>query len=675
MSIKKNSIRVAQTIDELSVEQLRNTLECYQRIFSGSGYGFWEWDLETNRIDWLGSFWQQLGYTNFEQEGFYDADRLPDYVHPDDRDVMFVAVREHLRTARPLHACYRIRSQAGHYIWAQVRADSIRDDQGRARYISGINFDVTELKAIEAALRESEERQQRIIQASKDGIWEWHAETDEYHFSSRCWEQLGYDDGDDLQRLGEDRLQQWRKHIHPEDLPKFDSTLRQHMSGCGAFDIEYRVYTRQGEVRWIRARGRASFDNAGKPARMSGTNMDVTDIKRAEERVMQAKEAAEQANRAKSAFLSSMSHELRTPLNAILGYTQLFAYDDNLRSAQKENLQEIRAAGEHLLGLINDVLDLAQVESGNMNARLQPVLVARLLNDCFTFVQPQADARGIYLQANTNNLDHACVTADPVRLKQALVNLLGNAIKYNRVGGRVQVTLSLETERYLRISVQDTGIGIAKHRHSEVFQPFNRLQVDNDKIEGSGVGLVITKQLVEMMHGKIGFTSAEGEGACFWLDLIRCGAAVDERPPGLPEQALTAEEDDTLWDWPGARVLYIEDNPTNIRLMQQFFARYPSFYLEVSSEPYGGIFYARSHTPDVIVLDINLPGLDGFEVLKVLQADPTTASIPVIGLSANVLSLDVQKAQEAGFFAYLTKPLNISQLVQALNKLSASKRG
>lgn len=672
MSIKRPSISITQRLDDLSPEQLREIVHRYRRIFCGSGYGFWEWDLETSFIDWSGAFWEQLGYTDLDREEFYDANHLPNYIHPDDRDIMFEAVRHHLRSSEPLHACYRIRTKGGDYLWTQVRADSIRDEQGRARYLSGINFDVTELKNVEAALRESEARQVRIIQASKDGIWEWYAERNGFHFSSRCWEHLGYNENDDIVTNGQDRLREWRNHIHKDDLPKFDRTLRKHMSGQGAFDIEYRVYTKQGDTRWIRARGRATFDDTGQPTRMSGTNMDITDIKRAEERVMQAKETAEKANRAKSEFLSSMSHELRTPLNAILGYAQLFEYDDNLQAVQKDNLREIRSAGEHLLRLINDVLDLAKIESGKMQTQLQPVLVARLLSDCFTLVKPQADARGIYLHANYHNLDHACVTADPVRLKQALLNLLSNAIKYNRVGGEVEVTLAALHNNVLRISVRDTGTGIAPHRHDEVFQPFNRLHAEMSKVEGSGVGLVITKQLVEMMNGHIDFTSEYEEGTCFWVDLKRCGEAVDERPQGTPEVALEPAEE-LLYDTE-CRVLYIEDNPTNIRLMQQFFSRYRHCTLEVTEEPYLGIFRARSSVPDIIVLDINLPGLDGYEVLNVLQKDPITASIPVIGLSANVMSIDVQKGRDAGFYEYLTKPLQINQLVRVLNRLAADAK-
>lgn len=669
---KHTSIAGTADIDQLDTEQLRKLARRYRRMFNGSGYGFWEWDLTTGHIDWSGGFWQRLGYTDDDRDALSDANRFPTYIHPEDREMLFESVRHHLRTAEPLTTSYRIRTKAGVYVWTQVKADSIRDHSGRALYISGVNFDISEMKNVEAALRESEARQARIIQASSDGIWEWYVERGDFHFSTRCWEQLGYADAEDRINTGEDRLREWRNHVHPDDLPLFDATLEKHLLSPSMFDIEYRVLAKQGEIRWIRARGRASFDEHGKPVRMSGTNMDVTDIKLAEERVVQAKEMAEKANRAKSEFLSSMSHELRTPLNAILGYVQLFEYDDNLQEAQKDNIGEIRRAGEHLLRLITDVLDLAKIESGTLISNIQPVLLARTVNECFTLVQPQADVKGISVQVDYADLENICVKADPVRLKQALLNLLSNAIKYNRVGGEVHVTLERTEELFVRINVRDTGMGIASFHQPEVFQPFNRLHAENSKIEGSGVGLVITKQLVELMDGRIDFTSEPNVGSCFWLDLPVDGMdRVAETAP-VVETGKTASE--PLAVESPCRILYVEDNPSNIRLLQQFFRRYPQVTFEVAEDPWLGVYRARQAPPEVVILDINLPGLDGFDILQVLQQDPLTAQVPVIGLSANVMQTDVQKALSAGFYRYLTKPINIAELVRILNDLLGAKQ-
>ncbi len=659
-----------EDLNTVGTEQLRDLVARYRRIFNGSGYGFWEWDLTSNRIDWSGGFWESLGFNEDDKIRISDATVLPEYIHPDDRNHMLEAVREHLRSGEPLNTAYRILTKRGNYVWTQARANSIRDKYGRVLYISGVNFDITELKNVEAALRESEARQARIIQASNDGIWEWYADRKGFHFSNRCWEHAGYDEKDDVVIRGQNRLSVWRSHIHPQDLPKFDQTLADHMAGRAPFDIEYRIFGKDGDIRWIRARGRASFDTEGNPVRMSGTNMDITDIKRAEERVVQAKDAAEKANQAKSDFLSSMSHELRTPLNAILGYAQLFQYDGNLTESQMDNAREIRKAGEHLLQLINDVLDLAKIESGRMTFSLEPVLVSRVVAECFTLIQPQADATGIQLNANMKRLESTYVVADNVRLKQALLNLISNAVKYNQVGGEVEITLSERADNELRITVRDTGQGIPASRQDEVFQPFNRLNAEYSNVEGSGVGLVITKQLVEMMGGKLAFESAEGEGTEFWVDLPlstewnqdlvinrREHANASDREP----EALTLEAPRTI--------LYVEDNPSNIRLMQQILSRYPQLTLEVAEEAFLGIYKARSEQPDLIILDINLPGMDGYEALSVLKRDPVTMNIPVVGLSANAMAYDVERGKSAGFYDYLTKPVEINHLVRTLKQL------
>ncbi|OZY84768.1 hybrid sensor histidine kinase/response regulator [Cellvibrio mixtus] len=654
-----------QTSDNL--ELLRETVGRFQRIFNGSGYGFWEWNLQTQHIEWSGGFWERLGYGAEDAESISDSAKVLMYMHPDDHDYAIEATRQHLRTGKPLDVSYRIRTKAGDYIWTQVRADSLRDENGHATIMSGVNFDITEIKKVEAALRESEARQVRIIQASSDGIWEWYADRGGFHFSHRCWELLGYNDLDDVLTEGEDRLKIWRKHIFPQDLPIFDNALIEHMAGRAPFDVEYRLISQQGDIRWIRGRGRAVFNEKGQPIMMSGSNMDITEIKRAEERVIQAKEQAEKANRAKSEFLSSMSHELRTPLNAILGYTQLFEYDGNLRPQQINNVREIRKAGEHLLQLISDVLDLAKIESGNMTVSLEPVLVSRLISECFTLVQPQADAKGIRLMATLAEFNNTYVVADNVRVKQVLLNLLSNAVKYNHVGGEVEVRLDMQDGQQLRISVRDTGRGIPLQRQNEVFQPFNRLSAENSNIEGSGVGLVITKQLVEMMKGVLDFVSAEGQGTTFWIDFPVATEWNDE-----PIKKASTHKDyapATLNVKRHCKVLYVEDNPTNVRLLQQIFERYPQLSLEIAEEAFLGIYKARSINPDLVILDINLPGMDGYEVLSVLKNDPTTSFIPVIGLSANAMPYDIERGRNAGFFDYLTKPVDIHKLIDVFNKL------
>jgi PAS domain S-box-containing protein len=667
----KNDISIrADLASSNDIDVLRATIARFQRIFNGSGYGFWEWDLNKQHIDWSGGFWERMGYNLDDEIDLRNSKKILNYMHPDDYAHTRDDLINHFRTNKPLDTCYRIRTKQGKYIWTQVRADSIRDENERVIFMSGVSFDISELKEAEDALRESEARQERIIQSSSDGIWEWYADKGGFHFSSRCWELIGFDANDDEITQGEDKIILWRKHIHPQDLPKFDKALADHLEGKAPFDMEYRLIGKNKEIYWVRARGRVNFDKQGKAIRMSGSNMDMTQIKRAEERVIQAKEAAEKANKAKSEFLSSMSHELRTPLNAILGYAQLFQYDLNLSQQQINNVQEIRKAGDHLLQLINDVLDLSKIESGKMTVSLEPILVSRIVVEAFTLVQPQADAKSIKLFSNVDTENSYYVIADNVRLKQALINLLSNAVKYNNMGGRVDIDLQLIEQDKLRIAVVDNGKGIPLHRQEEVFQPFNRLNAEYSKVEGSGVGLVITKQLVEMMNGQLHFMSVEGLGTEFNIDLPLATEwgqtnqhTLKSIEPDLPQFSFTTQKN----------ILYIEDNPTNIRLLEHFFSKYPHIALDIAEEPFMGIYKARSTQPDLVILDINLPGMDGYEVLEVLKNDPSTKTIPVLGLSANAMPYDIERGIKSGFDDYLTKPLDICRLINALNRLLSKK--
>ncbi len=660
--------------DELN--DLREAVARHQRIFHGShGYGYFDWDLMSRRMDWSGGYWRYLGYTDEDVDYISVSTNYYDYIHPDDVDKVRDAVSRMLKKPGPGEVTYRTRRKKGGYIWSEIRADSVRDKNGWVLYISGIAFDVTKQKQTEQALLISEARHARIIQSSNDGIWEWAAEHGGFHFSNRCWEHLGYSDHDDVVNQGIDRIQAWRRRMHPEDGTAFDKALASHIRGEAPFDVEYRIRGKDDKWRWIRARGQMTFNEKGEPLRMSGTNMDITELKLAEERVLKAKEVAEKANKAKSEFLSSMSHELRTPLNAILGFAQLIEIDANLSPGLQENAAEIRAAGEHLLQLIGDVLDLAKIEAGKLTLVAEKLRPVDLIKECLALVKAQAEARGVQLCLQTNDLADRIVSGDKMRLRQVFLNLVSNAIKYNREQGKVVVTCCLADEHYFRVNIEDTGRGIPRERHGEVFQPFNRLGAELGNIEGSGVGLVITKQLVSHMGGRIDFTSEEGMGSQFWVDLplYADSPGMLALPPlsgtANPEGSATEENQFQLHVAGVKRVLYVEDNVSNQRLVARLLARYPNLQLELATDALRGLYLARTNRPHLILMDINLPGMDGYEALEVLKADPNTRDIPVVALSANAMSQDVDKGRSAGFSYYLTKPLNLQQLVEVMNIL------
>ena len=376
-----------------------------------------------------------------------------------------------------------------------------------------------------------------------------------------------------------------------------------------------------------------------------------------------AKAVAEKANLAKSNFLSSMSHELRTPLNAILGFAQLLESGSPPPTAtQTERLHQITKAGWYLLDLINEILDLAVIESGKLSLSLEPISLSDVLLECQAMIGPQAQQRGINI--SFDKVDPTCFAhADHTRVKQALINLLSNAIKYNRDHGMVEVKCTTTSPERIRIIIRDSGAGLPPEKLAQLFQPFNRLGQETGSEEGTGIGLVVTRQLVELMGGSIGVESTVGVGSEFWIELTR-----DVMPCLSPEQTMAAERTPEAQENAALRtLLYVEDNPANLMLVEQIIEGVPHVRMLSARDATLGIALARAHLPEVILMDINLPGISGTQALKILREDPATAHIPVLAISANAMPRDIQQGLKAGFFRYLTKPIKINEFMQALN--------
>ena len=412
------------------------------------------------------------------------------------------------------------------------------------------------------------------------------------------------------------------------------------------------------------------YDRIGSLQGVFAAARDITESKRLD-RALQEKNAelekartvAEKANLAKSDFLSSMSHELRTPLNAVLGFAQVLESGSPPPTpSQKRSLDQILKAGWYLLELINEILDLARIEAGRLTLSREPVSLNDVLLECQAMIEPQAQRREIGM--TFPHFDAPCfILADRVRVKQILINLLFNAVKYNKPGGTVAIDCVASPPNSIRISVRDTGEGLASDKLAQLFQPFNRLGKEAGDEEGTGIGLVVARRLVGLMGGIIGVDSTVGAGSVFWIELTMCA----------PPQLFDAEAESVkLSHAPIAAgaalrtLLYVEDNPANLRLVEELIARRPDLRLLSAADGNLGIELAREFMPEVILMDINLPGISGIDAMRILRKDPATAHIPILAISANAMPGDIKKGLEAGFFRYLTKPIVVNEFMDAL---------
>jgi signal transduction histidine kinase/ActR/RegA family two-component response regulator len=397
-----------------------------------------------------------------------------------------------------------------------------------------------------------------------------------------------------------------------------------------------------------------------------GTDNSVR--KQVETELTAALDAAEKANHAKSDFLSGMSHELRTPLNAILGFAQLMETGAPAPTpAQKKHIDQILKSGWYLLDLINEILDLALIESGKLTLSEEPVSLLEIMLECQSMIEPQARDRGIGLSFRRPDTPWY-VHADRTRMKQIMINLLINAVKYNRPRGTVAVECALASPDRIRICIRDTGAGLAPEQLLQLFQPFNRLGREAGVEEGTGIGLVMTKRLVEAMGGTIGAESTVGEGSVFWVELARTQPA----SPADARAAATALPPPLPVGMAPRTLLYVEDNPANMALVESLIERRPDLILLGAANAVLGIEYARLCRPAVILMDINLPGMSGIDAMRILHADPATAHIPIVAISANAVPHDIARGLEAGFFHYLTKPIKVAQFTAVLDAALAS---
>ena len=457
----------------------------------------------------------------------------------------------------------------------------------------------------------------------------------------------------------------FRNHFtNPE---RADTGIKLVLSEKKIYDYELSVRARGDKETPVSLNANTFFDRDGKLQGVFAAARDITERRRVNHvlqhknvELEKAKSVAEEANLAKSVFLSSMSHELRTPLNAILGFAQLLETGSpKPTDIQVIRLHQIIKAGWYLLDLINEILDLTVIESGKLSLSREPVSMAEVLRECRSMTEAQAQKRGIHM--NFIPFDTTWfANADRTRVKQVLTNLLSNAVKYNRDNGTIEVKCTCTPDR-IRISIKDSGVGLPAEKILQLFQPFNRLGQEYGSEEGTGIGLVVTKQLIELMGGTISVESTVGVGSEFCIELIR-----DITPQLAAGNTLPTERIEQ--DLGTIRtLLYVEDNPANLMLVEQIIEGHPLMRMLSAHDGNVGVTLALTHLPDVILMDINLPGISGIEAMKILHEDNTTAHIPIVALSANAMLRDIEKGLEAGFFRYLTKPIKINEFLNALD--------
>ncbi len=681
-------------------EELDRNRQHLERVQNVARIASTEVDLDTHQVHWSDEVYGLLGIDRDAVEPGITS--FASAVHPEDsRQVRDASLKgRNGEEVEPLE--FRVIGRDGQVRWFYRKADFVRDADGRPRRLIATMYDITERKTAEMALRDSEQRFAAIFRDSPAGI----AITDlsgdrRFVDTNLAWlTTLGYERDEVIGRTGLDL------NIWPETEAR--AAIYKGISApAGFWTGETQFRRKDGTVIDIALTMRR-VDIGGRPYAVA-ISYEITDRKRAERALLEAhaklearvlertkelaeanrrlvessqeldaarsraeeeKERAEAANMAKSDFLARVSHELRTPLNAVLGFAQLLEINNKepLTIRQMRHVEQIRKSGHHLLSLIEEILDLSKIETGSIRVSIERVALAPVFDHLRATLQPLADSAGLLLAVEMP-LNLPPVYADRVRLVQILMNLGTNAIKYNRRGGAVRLVARVPGDGTVRIEVIDTGKGIPFERQGEVFQPFNRLGAEESTIEGSGIGLSISHRLAELMNGRLTFVSAPGKGSTFTIDLPVAPAAADEPAEtgraGVVESALPR----AMRDAERFTLLYVEDNPPNIALMQELVDSVPSLRLVTAADANTGLALAHAHEPDVIVLDINLPGMNGFEILKRLKLDRRTAEIPVMALSAAALPNDVERGKAAGFTHYLTKPLDVQEFLGAVEQL------
>jgi PAS domain S-box-containing protein len=651
--------RVAAVIDDVTDERaLHEALRVSEQRFrllvaSVTEYAIIMLDPEGRVTGWNPGAEQINGYREAEIIGrHFSVFYPPELVAAGDPERALEAA---LAAGRHAEVGERVRKD-GTRFWADVTLTPIRDDGGELRGLVKVTRDITERRRDAEALRESEERFRLLAENSTDVISRVSLDGTLLYISPASRSLYGYDPDELSGRPA-------RAHIHPDDYV----SARAELENCDDVSLEYRFRRKDGSYVWVETKTRTLRDtDTGAVVEYQSSTRDISSRKAAEAAARSAQALAEEANQAKDEFLSRMSHELRTPLHVILGFGELLTRED-LRAGQRDKLAQLTRSARHLLDLIDEVLDLSRIERGELRLSLEPVHLGEVIRETLDMVLPLAAARSITTASPPAEDLDLHVLADRQRLKQVLLNLLSNAVKYNREGGNITLR-HMRAGPSARVEVSDSGIGIAAAALPHVFDPFDRLGAEATDVEGTGLGLALSKRLMEAMRGEIGVESAVGIGTTSWFSLPVVG------PPQVPLER-SEPESPALVAGSEARaltVLYVEDNPSNIKLVETILAGRPRVTLIIATQGGLAIELAREHRSALILLDLNLPDMSGEEVLRRIRADARTAEMPVVITSADATRGQIERMRRAGANDYLTKPFRIERLLAVIDAAAAA---
>ena len=639
-------------------DALAKSEERLRRSQQYANIGTWDWDIKTGKLICSERVGALFGYRNMGAEQSYQQFFLG--VHPEDRQRVSNAINACLQDHVDFNIEFRCVWPNGMVRWLQERGDVVRDADGKPLNMLGVVQDITERKLIEYRILEKQERLvifNHIIDNVADAVITIDAVGTIGSFNPAAERLFGYSAAEIINHNINLLMPEPYRSLHDQYLEHYRQG--QSTSDIIGKQVELAGQRKDGSVFPLELA--VTVMEIDQVKHFIGILRDISERKQAERALIKSRDEAERANNAKSEFLSSMSHELRTPMNAILGFGQLLEIDGNITEEQADYIDEIMKAGRHLLELINEVLDLSKIESGNINLSIEPLPCLELINECLALVRPMAQAQDISITEEV--VGDYVVRADRTRLKQVLINLLSNAIKYNRPQGSVLVQVGAQ-QGQVHLSVSDTGYGIPAARQQELFQPFSRLGAEDSDIEGTGIGLTISRRLMEMMGGLINVQSEEGKGSTFWIELPEVVAGqVDASDDAAPTLTVEAAENKYRYT-----VLYIDDNPANLRLVDQILGRNPLLQLITAPTAELGLELASAHRPELILLDINLPEMDGYQLLTVLRSLSTVKNTPVIAVSANAMPSDIERGRAAGFDDYITKPIDMARLLEAIDR-------